>query len=140
MVKYLILLKKVAKSPLASEIGKTTVKELPNIYNKVTNKFPNKKLNLYKILQSDTANYLVDSAEAYGHSKLEIILQMSVISNLTIEKFVNEENNDLNTDFVSVFPCNFITSFIAPYQLKEMRESYPFMNVNTERSNKKGTH
>lgn len=85
------MLKKVAKSPLASEIGKTTVKELPNIYNKVTNKFPNKKLNLYKILQSDTANYLVDSAEAYGHSKLEIILQMSVISNLTIEEFFSKK-------------------------------------------------
>ena len=60
--------KKVAKSPLSRKIGKGALKELPNVYNKVTNEISNKKLK--RILKSDTANYLVDSAAAYGHSKL----------------------------------------------------------------------
>ena len=60
--------KKVSKSPLARKIGKGAHRELSNVYNKVTNKIPNKKLKC--ILQSDTANCLVHSAAAYGHSNL----------------------------------------------------------------------
>ena len=60
--------KKVAKSSLARKIGKAGLKELINVYNKVNNKIFNKKLK--RILQCDTANYLVDSATTYGHSKL----------------------------------------------------------------------
>ena len=60
--------KKVSKSPLARKIRKATLKELPNVYGKLANKIPNKKLK--RILQSDTANYLVDSTAVYEHSKL----------------------------------------------------------------------
>ena len=66
---------------------------------------------------------------------------MSGKSNLTIEEFINEENKDLKKNFVSVFPPNFITCFIAFHQLiKEKHGYYPFMVMNTDRSNKNGTH
>ena len=66
---------------------------------------------------------------------------MSSICNLTIEEFINEENDDLKYNFIGVFPYNFITRFIAFHQLiKEKRGSYPFMIINTDRSNKKGIH
>ena len=65
---------------------------------------------------------------------------MGGISNLTIEEFINEENDDLKNNFVGVFPSNFITHFIAFHQLiKEKRGSYSFMIMNTDRNNKKGT-
>ena len=56
----------------------------------MTNKVLNTKLKY--ILQSDTANYVVDSTAAYGHSKLLIIFKMSGISNLTVEEPINNEN------------------------------------------------
>ena len=66
---------------------------------------------------------------------------MSDISNVTIEEFINEENGDLKKNFVGLFPSHFIMYFKAFQQLiKEKSGSYPFMIMNTDRSNKKGTH
>ena len=66
---------------------------------------------------------------------------MSGISNLTIEKYINKENDDLKNNLVGGFPSNFITRFIAFHQLiTEKRRSYPFNIMNTDRSNKKCTH
>ena len=42
---------------------------------------------------------------------------MSSICNLTIEEFINEENDDLKYNFIGIFPSNFITRFIAFHQL-----------------------
>ena len=60
--------KKLCKSPLAEKIGKAVLKELLNVYSNVANKISCK--NLKPILQSDTANYVIESAAAYGQSKL----------------------------------------------------------------------
>ena len=66
---------------------------------------------------------------------------MSGISNLTIEEFIKKENDNFKKNFIGIFPSNFITRFIAFHQLiKEKRGSYPFMIINTDRSNKKGIH
>ena len=66
---------------------------------------------------------------------------MSGISNLTIEEFNNEKNDDLKNNFFGIFPSNFIMRFKAFHQLiKEKRGSDPFMTMNTDRSNKKDTH
>ena len=63
---------------------------------------------------------------------------MSGISNLTIEEFIKKENDNLKKKFIGIFPSNFITRFIAFHQLiKEKRGPYPFMIMNTDRSNKK---
>ena len=56
--------KKVAKTPIVQELGKMTLNELPNLYNKGTNKIKNKKFK--KLLQSDLANMLVDIGTEYG--------------------------------------------------------------------------
>ena len=66
---------------------------------------------------------------------------MSGISNLTIEEFINEENDHLKKILFGVFPSNFITGFIAFHQLiKEKNGSYSFIIMNTDRSNEKGSH
>ena len=47
----------------------------------------------------------------------------------------------MKKNFVSVFSSNFITPFITFHQLiKEKHGSYPFMIMNTDSSNKKGTY
>ena len=45
-MKYLILWKKVAKSPLAKKFGKATLKELSNVHSKVANKIHNEKTKM----------------------------------------------------------------------------------------------
>ena len=44
------------------------IQELPNIYNKGTNKIKNKELK--SLLQSDLANLLVDMGSAYALERL----------------------------------------------------------------------
>lgn len=67
---------------------------------------------------------------------------MTGISNLTIEKFINEsEDGDLKNNFVGVFSSNQIFQFIHFHRLiNEKNVPYPFMIMNTGRDNKKGTH
>ena len=60
--------KKAVKTPIVPELGKMALNELPNLYNKGTNKIKNKKIK--KLLQSDLANTLVDMGTEYGQQKL----------------------------------------------------------------------
>ena len=60
--------KKSAKTPVVRELGKMALNELPNPYNKGTNKIKNKKIK--KLLQSDLSNLLVDMGTEYGQQKL----------------------------------------------------------------------
>ena len=66
---------------------------------------------------------------------------MSGISNFTIEKFVNEIDDELKNNFVGVFPSNRILKFLKITEMIRYNNTkYPFMIMNTDRSEKKGTH
>ena len=66
---------------------------------------------------------------------------MSGISNFTIEKIINEDDDDLKANFVGVFPSNHIFRFVNFSGLvKEKNAPFPFMIMNTDRKGKQGTH
>ena len=64
------------------------------------------------------------------------------ISNEEVIKFFeNEKDNDLKENFVGVFLSNYINKFISFHELaKEKNKKYPFIIMNTDRSDKAGTH
>ena len=67
---------------------------------------------------------------------------MSGISNdAVVEFFENETDSDLKENFVGVFPSNYIIKFISFHEMaKEKTKKYPFIIMNTDRSDKSGTH
>ena len=66
---------------------------------------------------------------------------MAGISNETIVKFFeNETDDDLLSNFVGVFPSNYVTKFISFHEMMIEKNCYPFIIMNTDRSNKNGTH
>ena len=67
---------------------------------------------------------------------------MSRISNdAVVEFFENETDSDLKENFVGVFPSNYIIKFISFHQMaREKTKKYPFIIMNTDRSDKSGTH
>ena len=66
---------------------------------------------------------------------------MAGISNFTIEKVVNEIDDDLKANFVGVFPSNHTFRFLNFANLvKEKKAPYPFMIMNTDRAGQKLTH
>ena len=67
---------------------------------------------------------------------------MSGISNdAVVEFFENETDSDLKENFVGVFPSNYIIKFISFHQMaREKTKKYPFIIMNTDRSDKSGTH
>ena len=69
MSSILKLAKKVVKTPIVRELGWMALRELPNLYNKGTNKIKNKKIK--KILQSDLKITLVNMGAEYRRQKLE---------------------------------------------------------------------
>ena len=64
------------------------------------------------------------------------------ISNGEVIKFFeNVEDNDIKENFVGVFPSNHINKFISFHELaREADKKYPFIIMNTDRSDKAGTH
>ena len=56
------------QNPAVRKLGRMALKELPNIYGKISKKVKNK--NLKKILDSNLANTLVNMGSQYGISKL----------------------------------------------------------------------
>ena len=66
---------------------------------------------------------------------------MARISNFTIEKVVNEIDNDLKANFIGVFPSDHTFRFLNFADLvKGKKAPCPFMIMNTDRSGKEGTH
>ena len=67
---------------------------------------------------------------------------MSGISNDAVIGFIeNQEDEDLKENFVGVFPTNYIIKFISFHEMaKEKTKKYPFIIMNTDRSDKSGTH
>ena len=67
---------------------------------------------------------------------------MTGISNQNLSNFIEEKtNDDIKKNFVGIFPSNFITKFITFHRMMNERSTrYPFIVMNTDRSNKKGMH
>ena len=66
---------------------------------------------------------------------------MSGIINLTITKIINEIDGDLKQNFVGVFPSNETFRFFKfKHLIKEKKAPYPFMIMNTDKSNEEGEH
>ena len=66
---------------------------------------------------------------------------MAGISNVTIEEFIEEENDDFQRNFVGVFLSDRTTPFLNFLKMMKKKCShYPFMILNTDRSNLPGTH
>ena len=66
---------------------------------------------------------------------------MSGINNFTIKKIINEIDGDLKQNFVGVFPSNETFKFFKfKHLIREKKYPYPFMIMNTDRSNKEGEH
>ena len=66
---------------------------------------------------------------------------MAGISNeAIIDFFEKETDDDLKDKFVGVFPSNYITRFISFHEMMHLKQKYPFMIMNTDRSDRNGTH
>ena len=67
---------------------------------------------------------------------------MAGISNQNLLNFIEEKtNDDIKKNFVGVFSSNFITKFTTFHRMMNQKSTwYPFIIMNTDRSNKKGTH
>ena len=66
---------------------------------------------------------------------------MSGINNFTIKKIIDEIDGDLKQNFVGVFPSNETFKFFKfKHLIREKKYPYPFMIMNTDRSNKEGEH
>ena len=66
---------------------------------------------------------------------------MAGISNKTIVDFFKKEtDDDLKDNFVGVFPSNYVTRFISFHEMMCLKEKYPFVIMNTDRSDSNGTH
>ena len=63
---------------------------------------------------------------------------MAGILNETI--FENETDDDLTSNFVGVFPSNYVTKFIFFHKMMIDKNRYTFIIMNTDRSDKNGTH
>ena len=66
---------------------------------------------------------------------------MAGISNVTIEEFIEEEVDHFKKNFVGVFSSNRATPFLNFLKMiKRKGGYYPFLILNTDRSNLPGTH
>ena len=66
---------------------------------------------------------------------------MAGISNVDIEKFFKNQDEDIKQNFVGVYLSNSITKFINYSKImKEKDGVYPLTIFNTDRSDKPGTH
>ena len=66
---------------------------------------------------------------------------MAGISNNEIVKFFEKNTDaDLKKNFVGVFPSNYVIKFISFHEIMLENGRYPFIIMNTDRSDKKGTH
>ena len=66
---------------------------------------------------------------------------MAGISNKTIvDFFEKEKDDDIKDNFVDVFPSNYITKFISFHEMMLFKSKYPFVIMNTDRSDRNGTH
>ena len=66
---------------------------------------------------------------------------MEGISNeIIVNFFENETDDDLKKKFVDVFSSNYVTRFILFHEMMIEKNLYPFIIMNTDRSNKNSRH
>ena len=66
---------------------------------------------------------------------------MAGISNETIVNFFGKEaDDDLKKKFIGVFLSNYVTRFISFHEMMIEKNRYPFIIMNTDHRDKKGTH
>ena len=66
---------------------------------------------------------------------------MAGISNdKIIDFFEKETDDDLKDNFAGVFPSNYVIRFISFHEMMRFRRKYPFLIMNTDRSDKNGRH
>ena len=68
---------------------------------------------------------------------------MAGISNEAIDDFFEKtKDDDLKNNFIGVFPSNFINKFISHHSIikNKPKVKYPFIIMNTDRSDRSGTH
>ena len=67
---------------------------------------------------------------------------MAGISNHTIVDFIEKKtSNDVKKNFVGIFSSNYVKRFITFHSMMtETGARYPFIIMNTNCSDKKGTH
>ena len=67
---------------------------------------------------------------------------MEGISNKTnVNFFAERASDDVKKNFIGVFPSSFVTRFITFHSmLRGYSVQYPFIIMNTDRSDKKCTH
>ena len=66
---------------------------------------------------------------------------MGGISNFQIENAIkNIGDDDLNDNFVGVFPANYMNKFIDHDSMISEKRKYPFIIANTDNSEKPGVH
>ena len=66
---------------------------------------------------------------------------MAGISNdKIIDFFEKETDDDLKDNFVGVFPSNYVIRFISFHEMMRFKPKYLFVIMNTDRSDKNGTH
>ena len=67
---------------------------------------------------------------------------MEDISNDDNVNFIEEKTDDsIKSNFVGVFPSNYVVKFVSFHRMMtEKRGRYPFIIMNTDRSNKSGMH
>ena len=66
---------------------------------------------------------------------------MEGISNEAIVNiFENETGNDFTNFFVGVSPSSYVTRFISFHEMMIEKNRYPFIIMNTDRSDKNTTH
>ena len=66
---------------------------------------------------------------------------MAGISNITIEKNFENENDDLKKNFIGIYSSNSITRFINYYKIIKKKDyCYPFAIFHSDRANKSRMH
>ena len=66
---------------------------------------------------------------------------MTGISNVNINKIINEIDGDLKRNFVGVFPSDETFKFFKhKHLIRAKKAPYPFMIMNTDRKNQEGEH
>ena len=69
------------------------------------------------------------------------LFEMKVFLIKQLQFFAEKTNNDIKKIFVCVFPSNYVIRFINFHSMMiESKNNHPFITMNTDRSDKKGTY
>ena len=119
--------KKVIKNPAVKALGQQAIQHLPGLYNAAASRIKNDEIR--RALQSDTAKHLLNSAT-------NRLRQMAGISNVSIEKSFENENEEIKKNFIGVYSSNSVTRYISYYKIiKEKHCCYLFAIFSTDRIN-----